>query len=182
MVRGCAKRLMLLTLAVVFVGTGATPLGAQVAKIGLVDLQRVMVESKRGQQVLAKLKEERDAKQREIDEKEKEIRQMEANLEKQREALSETARKQRERTIRRRQRDLRRAVEDINRDFSEEERDLRDRLIKEIATVVRSYGKENGYVLIMEVRAGGVMYGSEAVDLSKEVTAAYDASVSSKKE
>lgn len=181
MIREYPNRLRMLMLAAVLVGTGVAPLNAQEVKIGLVDLQRVLVESERGQEVLSKLKAERDAKQKEIDAKEKEIRQMEADLEKQRSVLSESARRERERVIRKRQRNLRRTVDDMNRDFTEEERDLRDQLIKEIAEVVRNYGRENGYVLIMEIRAGGVMYGSEEADLSKKLVAAYDASVNAKK-
>lgn len=179
--RGLAYGLTLLILAGVFLGADAPPLGAQTVKLGFVDLQKVLVESQRGRDVLAKLRAEREAKQREIDAQEKEIRQMEADLEKQRSVLSEIARKEREREIRKRRRDLGRVVEDLNRDFSERERELRDGLIREIATVVSAYGKKQGYLLILEVRAGGVMYGNDAADLTNEVIAAYDASKGSTK-
>ncbi|MFQ5532336.1 MAG: OmpH family outer membrane protein [Candidatus Methylomirabilales bacterium] len=176
MMRGFPRRVALLVMLGVFFGGGAPPVKAQGAKIGFVDLQRVVVESQRGRDLLAKQQAERDAKQREIEAQEKKIRQMEADLEKQRAALSETAMKDRERDIRRRQRDLRRTVEDLNREFSERQRDLQNRLVQEVATVVRSYGKEKGYLLIMEVRSGGVMYGNEAADLTKEIIARFDAS------
>ncbi|MFQ5802494.1 MAG: OmpH family outer membrane protein [Candidatus Methylomirabilales bacterium] len=169
-----------LVMAGVFVGAGAVPVGAQTAKIGIVDLQRVLVGSKRGQEVLSKLQAEKSAKQRELATQEKEIRQMEADLEKQRDALSPDAQKDRERTIRDRTRDLRRIVEDLNASFGERERDLQQRLVQEVAVVVRAMGKEKGYFMIMEKRLSGVMYGSEAADLTDEVIAAYDASVSKK--
>lgn len=169
-----------LVLAGVFVGAGVVPVRAQTVKIGFVDLQRVLVGSKRGQEVLANLQAKKDAKQREIEAQEKEIRQMEANLQKQRDALTEDAKKDREREIRDRTRDLRRAVEDLSRSFTERERDLQQRLIQEVAVVVRAYGKEKGYLLIMEKRLSGVMYGSETVNLTDEMIAAYDASVSKK--
>jgi len=178
--RGFPYALTGLVLAGVFVGAGVVPVRAQTVKIGFVDLQRVLVGSKRGKEVLANLQAEKDAKQREIQAQEKEIRQIEANLEKQRDALTEDARKDREREIRDRTRDLRRRVEDLDRSFSERGRDVQQRLVQEVATVVRDYGKEKGYLLIMERQLGGVMYGSEAVDLTDEVIAAYDASVSKK--
>jgi len=181
MMRGFSKRLTLVVLAVIFVGADATPLRAQEGKIGLVDLQGVIVQSKRGQEVLAKLQTEREAKQREIDADEKKIRKMEADLEKQRSVLSELAVQEREKAIRSLARDLRRTVDDFNREFGERERGLRGQLLKEISAVVRSYGKENGYLLIMEIRAGGVMYGNEAANVTKGVVAAYDASVGSGK-
>jgi len=178
--RGFPYALTGLVLAGVFVGPGTVPVGAQTAQIGFVDLQRVLVGSKRGKEVLAKLQAEKDAKQREIEAQEKEIRQVEVNLEKQRDALTEDARKDREREIRDRTRDLRRTVEDLDRSFSERGRDLQQKLIQDVAVVVRAYGKEKGYLLIMEKRLSGVLYGSEAVDLTDEVIAAYDASVSKK--
>ena len=178
--RGFPYALTGFVLAGVFVGAGVVPVRAQTVKIGFVDLQRVLVGSKRGQEVLANLQAEKDAKQREIQAQEKEIRQIEVNLEKQRDAITEDARKDREREIRDRTRDLRRTVEDLDRSFSERGRDLQQRLVQEVATVVRDYGKEKGYLLIMEKRLSGVLYGSEAVDLTDEVIAAYDASVSKK--
>lgn len=179
--RGVLRHVMLLALAVGFVGTTAVTMEAQEAKIGFINLQKVLLESKKGQAVLAKLQAEKEAKQKEIDAQEKKIRQMEADFEKKRSVLSDAARKERERAIRKQRRDLRRTVDDLNRDFTERERDIRDGLIKEVAAVVKSYGEKNGYLLIMEVRAGGLMYGNKAADLSEEVTAAYDATVGSGK-
>jgi outer membrane protein len=173
--RGFATRLLLLGLAMIFVGADAPPVGAQAAKIGLVDLQRVVVESKKGQGVLAKLQAERGAKQKEIDGEDEKIRKMEADLAKQASVLSEAARKEREKAIRDRALALRRKVEDLSREFTEREREIRNRLILEIAEVVAAYGKENGFLLIMEVRAGGVMYGAPTADVTKEAIAAYDA-------
>jgi outer membrane protein len=166
---------MLLVLAVMVVGADAPSAGAQAAKIGVIDLQRVVVQSKKGQGVLEKLQAERQAKQREIDAEDGKIRKMEAELEKQASVLSVPARKEREKTIKDRARDLRRKVEDLNREFAERERGLQGELIKEIAQVVAVYGEENGFFLIMEVRAGGVMYGAPAADVTKDVIAAYDA-------
>lgn len=179
--RGLANRLMVLGLAVIFVGADAPPVGAQAPKIGLVDLQRVAVESKTGAVLLDKVRGERAAKQREIDAEDKKIRKMEADLEKQASVLSEAAKKEREKAILDRARDLRRRVEDLNREFTEKERELRNRMVLEIAEVVAAYGKENGFLLIMEVRAGGVMYRAPAADVTKEVIAAYDARTGSGK-
>jgi len=50
-----------------------------------------------------------------------------------------------------------------------------------VTTVVQDYGKKNGYVLIIEVRAAGVMYSSEGADISKEIIAAYDGGAGSQK-
>ena len=179
--RGISKGLPLLVLVTLFFGVDGAPVGAEAVKIGLVDLQKVLVESKKGREPLAKLKADMDAKNRDLEAQDKKVRQMEADLEKQHSVLSEAARKDKEKVIRKAQVDLSRTVDDLKREFGERERDLRQRLVREVTTVVQDYGKKNGYVLIIEVRAAGVMYSSEGADISKEIIAAYDGGGGSQK-
>jgi len=179
--RGISKGLPLLVLVTLFFGVDRAPVGAEAVKIGLVDLQKVLVESKKGREPLAKLKADMDAKNRDLDTQEKKIRQMVADLEKQQSVLSEAARKDKEKAIQKAKVDLNRTAEDLNREFGERERDVRQRLVREVTTVVQDYGKKNGYVLIIEVRAAGVMYSSEGADISKEIIAAYDGGAGSQK-
>jgi len=179
--RGISKGLPLLVLATLFFGVDAAPVGAEAIKIGLVDLQKVLLESKKGKEPLVKLKADMDAKNRDLEAQDKKVRQMEADLEKQHSVLSEAARKDKEKVIRKAQVDLSRTVDDLKREFGERERDLRQRLVREVTTVVQDYGKKNGYVLIIEVRAAGVMYSSEGADISKEIIAAYDGGAGSQK-
>ena len=179
--RGISKGLPLLVLVTLFFGVNGAPVGAEAVKIGLVDLQKVLVESKKGREPLAKLKADMDAKNRDLDAQEKKIRQMVADLEKQQSVLSEAARKDKEKAIQKAKVDLNRTAEDLNREFGERERDVRQRLVREVTTVVQDYGKKNGYVLIIEVRAAGVMYSSEGADISKEIIAAYDGDAGSQK-
>jgi len=179
--RGISKGLPLLVLVTLFFGVDGAPVGAEAVKIGLVDLQKVLVESKKGREPLAKLKADMDAKNRDLDTQEKKIRQMVADLEKQQSVLSEAARKDKEKAIQKAKVDLNRTAEDLNREFGERERDVRQRLVREVTTVVQDYGKKNGYVLIIEVRAAGVMYSSEGADISKEIIAAYDGGGGSQK-
>jgi len=179
--RGISKGLPLLVLVTLFFGVDGAPVGAEAVKIGLVDLQKVLVESKKGREPLAKLKADMDAKNRDLDAQEKKIRQMVADLEKQQGVLNEAARKDKEKAIQKAKVDLNRTAEDLNREFGERERDVRQRLVREVTTVVQDYGKKNGYVLIIEVRAAGVMYSSEGADISKEIIAAYDGGGGSQK-
>lgn len=179
--RGMSKGLPLLVLITLFFGVDGAPVGAEAVKIGLVDLQKVLVESKKGREPLTKLKADMDAKNRDLDAQEKKIRQMVADLEKQQSVLSEAARKDKEKAIQKAKVDLNRTAEDLNREFGERERDVRQQLVREVTTVVQDYGKKNGYVLIIEVRAAGVMYSSEGADISKEIIAAYDGGGGSQK-
>jgi outer membrane protein len=181
MMKGLALRGRSVTLALTLVGLIAAPVWAQSVKIAFVDVQKVMVESVRGKEVLSKLQAEKEAKQKEIEAKEAEIRKMEAELEKQGSVLSEPARREREEAIRKKIRDLRRTVEDVNRDLAQRQRDLESQLAKDIAAIIRSYGKEHGYLLIVERGAAGVIYGGDQADLTAAILAAYNASQAKEK-
>jgi outer membrane protein len=176
-----SKGLPLLVLVALFFGMKGAAGAADTVKIGLVDLQKVLVESKKAREPLTKLKADMDAKNRDLDAQEKKIRQMAADLEKQQSVLSEAARKDKEKSIQKAKVDLNRTAEDLNREFGEREREVRQRLVREVTAVVQDYGKKNGYLLIIEVRAAGVMFSSEGADISKEILAAYDGGGGSQK-
>ncbi len=143
-------------------------------KIGFVDLQRILIQTKRGQDARAKVMAEVSQKQKEIDAQEEEIRKLEADLRKQSTVLSDAARREREEAIQRKKRDLVRTVEDFNRDLAKREQELLNDLLKEIAIVVQEFGKEKGFTLILERQQGGVLYAGEGVDITKEIMERFD--------
>lgn len=153
---------------------------ADPVRLGFVDLQTVITQSKEGQTAMNTVKAEAAEKQKEIGAKEAEIKQMDADLQKQASALSEAARKDREEEIRRKLRDLKRVTEDFNRDLAKREGDMVNDLLKDLTTVIRDYGKEKGFTLIVEKGQSGVIYGNDAADLTKEILERYNARRSKK--
>ena len=143
-------------------------------KLGFVDIQAVISQSKEGQGARNKVAAEANEKQKEITLKEAEIKQMDADLQKQGPVLSEAAKKDREEDIRRRLRDLKRLTEDFNRDLAKRESELLNDLLRDVTAVIRDYGKEKGLTLIVEKGQGGVLYGSDPADLSKEILERYN--------
>lgn len=144
------------------------------ARLGFVDLQTVITQSKEGQTAMDAVKKEAAEKQKEISAKEAEIKQMDADLQKQASVLSEAAKKDREEEIRRKLRDLKRVTEDFNRDLAKREGDLVNDLLKDLTAVIRDYGKEKGYTLIVEKGQSGVIYGNDTADLTKEILDRYN--------
>ena len=149
-------------------------------KIGFVEIESVISQSKEGQTARSRLAAEAAEKQKEISAKEAEIKQMDAELQKQAAVLSDAAKKEREETILRKVRDLKRLGEDFNRDLGKREGELLNDLYRDLAGVIREYGKEKGFTLIVEKRQGGVIYGSEVADVTKAILERYN-SRSSKK-
>jgi outer membrane protein len=149
-------------------------------KLGFVDMQAVIAQSKEGLAARNKVAAEAAEKQKEISAKEAEIKQMDADLQKQSPILSDAAKKEKEEEIRRRLRDLKRLTEDFNRDLAKREAELVNDLLRDVTAVIRDYGKEKGYSLILEKGQGGVIYGSDPADLTKDILERYNARSSKK--
>lgn len=143
-------------------------------RLGFVDLQAVITQSKEGRAAEDKVKAEAAEKQKEISAKEAEIKQMDADLQKQTSVLSESAKKEREEEIRRKLRDLKRVTEDVNRDLAKREGEMVNDLLRDLTALIRDYGKEKGYTLIVEKGQSGVIYGNDAADLTKEILERYN--------
>lgn len=143
-------------------------------RLGFVDLQAVISQSKEGQAAMNTVKAEAAEKQKEISAKEAEIKQMDADLQKQASALSDAAKKDREEEIRRKLRDLKRVTEDVNRDLAKRESEMLNDLLRDLTVVIRDYGKEKGLTLIVEKGQGGVIYGNDTADLTKEILERYN--------
>jgi outer membrane protein len=149
-------------------------------KVAFVDIQAVIAQSKEGLAARNKVAAEAAEKQKEISAKEAEIKQMDAELQKQSPVLSDAAKKEREEEIRRRLRDLKRLTEDFNRDLAKREAELVNDLLRDVTAVIRDYGKEKGYSLIVEKGQGGVIYGSDPADLTKDILERYNTRSSKK--
>ncbi|WP_337286503.1 OmpH family outer membrane protein [Candidatus Methylomirabilis sp.] len=167
--------------AVVVLRTSVSWAAEPPSKLGFVDLQAVISQSKEGQEAMNAVKAEATEKQKEIGAKEAEIKQMDTDLQKQASALSDAAKKDREEEIRRRLRDLKRITEDFNRDLAKREGEMVNDLLRDITVVIRDYGKEKGFTLIIEKGQSGVIYGHDAADLTKEILDRYNARRSKKK-
>lgn len=149
--------------------------GAQApVKVGFVDVQRVLLQTKRGQEARVKMQTEVLQKQKEISAQEEEVRKMETDLRKQATILSEAARREREETVQRRKRDLVRTVEDFNRDLAKREQELLSDFLKEISVIVQEFGAEKGFTLILERQQGGILYANEGIDITKEIIERFD--------
>jgi outer membrane protein len=177
---GALSRRVLWTALAATVLASATSAAEPAAKMGFVDIEAVITQSKEGQAARSKLAAEAAEKQKEISAKEAEIKQMDAELQKQTAILSDAARKDREEAILRKVRDLKRLGEDFNRDLAKREGELVGDLYRDLAGVIRDYGKEKGFTLILEKRQGGVIYGSDVADLTKAILERYDGRASRK--
>lgn len=144
-------------------------------KIGLIDLQRCVQESKEGLKAVELLKKKKEALQRQLDEKQRELVELRKELEKQAMMLSMDAQEDKRKTIERKTRELEYFYKDLNEEMMRAQENEKQRILKEIiGTIIEKMGSEGGFTLIMEKKAGGVLYCTDSVDITGEVIKAYD--------
>ena len=150
----------------------AGPASAQDVKIGVVNIPLLMDRSPQTKVAFEALQEEFAPRQRTILALQKELQDKDENYKKDRAVLSEAERRNIEKDLREGQRDLVRMNDEFNEDFNlrrnEELGNIQRGLLKE----VQDYAQQEGFDLVV---GDGVLYASEAVNITGKVLAAMEA-------
>lgn len=168
-------RTTLLTLILCLFGISGTALGAEVAKIGIVDFQRIIDNSNAGKRSAIEIKSQGKKMERILKKKEGEVEELNKALEQKALVMSQESREEKERNMRIKTNDLRslrRRYLDILKDLNLK---LSNRIKKDVFEIVKGIGKRGGYLLILERRVGGVVYAPNAIDITDKVIQEYNA-------
>jgi outer membrane protein len=149
--------------------TAGSASGADVVKIGYVDLRVALNESEAGKKAKIELESLIKTKQSSIEEKGKSIEKLKGDFEKQASVLSADARKSKEEEIERLVRDYQRLVQDSQNDVKKREGDITGSILKELRDVVEKIGQEEGYSLILENVEGIILYSKKDLDITERV-------------
>lgn len=143
-------------------------------RIGYVDVQRVLARSSAGVAAREQIEREKAVMQKEVDAKRAELEKLREELDKKGMLLSAETRREKQETLERKVRDLRRLIDDYQKELEKKEQGLLQKVLLEISGVVERYGKQRGYLVIVEKRGAGVLYGSPEADTTDEIIKAYD--------
>jgi outer membrane protein len=163
--------------ALVLGGLVGVPIAATEAagtRIGYVDVQRVIVRSVAGVAAREQLEREKVTMQKDVDNRRTEVDKLREELDKKGLVLSAEARREKEETLQRKVRDLRRLAEDLEKELQKKEQQATQRILQELTGIIEKMGKERGFLLIVERRSGGVIYGDPEGDVTDEVIKLYD--------
>jgi len=170
--------LAVLILSICFFGSA---LGADVAKIGVVNFEKVIKESSAGKMTQKQLKSKWTELQKKLDTEKKEIEKLNLALERESLVLSPEKKRDRKRELRDRVSDLKK----MNADFTEEFQILQNKQInqiqKDVFEISNTLGKEHGYLLILERKTAGVIYMPAQVDITDLVITTYNTKIAQKK-
>lgn len=144
-------------------------LAADGTKVGIINVQEVLKKSEPGQKAQQSMREDFQGAKEKLDSEKANIEKMREDLQKQSMVLSQQAKVDKEIEFKRRIRDYQDEVQNFQRKFKAEEQRLSQPIIQTIMEVVNKYGEDNGYDVILDGAAAGVMYVNDPIDLTNQI-------------
>src|SRR5713101_1275169 len=129
-------------------------------RVGFVDLQRILAKSQAGVQAREQLEKDKASMQKQVDNQKGDLDKLRDELEKKGQLLSAEARRDKQEQLERKVRDVRRLVDDLEKELQKKEQGL--------------LAKERGFLMIVERRQGGLIYGAPEADVTEEIIKAFD--------
>ena len=142
-------------------------LAADVAKIGVIDLQKVLETSAAGKAIQAELKTKNDKMAADLQKKGGEIEKISKRLERESMVMSKEMRDEKEREQRIKVNDFKTLQKRYRSELQKLQVELMQQLQTKINAVTQEIGKKEGYLLIMDKR--GVIYAPTSVDLTDKL-------------
>lgn len=160
--------------------------GADAASLGVVNVPRVIANSKPGRDAQESVKKEKErledvikSKRANLEKMAREARDLQNDIEQKGAIWREEEREKKNFELRNRQRDLareqdnlKRLIQESQRDLSERERRVMSHVIREVRDVVHEVAKEEKLQIVVD--SGVVLYASPAVDITDKVIKRYE--------
>jgi outer membrane protein len=160
----------------VFAAFAASAGAADIAKIGIVDFQRIISESEAGKDIQAQLQ----AKGREMETDLRalgtEIQELEKELKQRASVISRQKREELQREMDIKKYDLKSRQKKYQSELRGLETNMLEKLQSEILALAEEIGKKEGYLLILEKNAA--VYYPSSIDITDQVIDKYNASFS----
>jgi len=161
------------------VGVVAAPgFAADVAKIGVVDIQKILMTSAAGKVAKAEINKKAREMEGKLNEKKAEIQKLQESLERESLVMSKEKRDEKEREIRIKVNDIKSLKNKYEKDLKILEGRVIQQIQKEFESIAQEMGKEQGYLLIITNPV--VIYAPNSIDITDELIQKYNEAFSKK--
>jgi outer membrane protein len=143
-------------------------------KIGYIDLQRVILESKAGKTAKGAFEREFNQKAALIEQKKTALDQEKESFLKQSTVMDEEARLRKADELQKREKDLNRTRDDYRDELQRRDLDLSKQILSQVVEIINNIGQSEGYEIIIEKSEGGVLC-CKGADITDRVIKAFDA-------
>ncbi len=141
-------------------------------KIGFVDIQTAITETKEFKKSQMKFRVELQKEKGIIDARKKKVEGMLMELNKQANVLNPTLKKKKEESFLREKKDFERYVQDREEEFARKEKLALDKISKKMLKVLKQLGKQKKLTMVLEKKS--VFYSDSSLDLTSLATKTYD--------
>ena len=163
----------------IFIFFNNVSFAADVAKIGVIDLQKILETSSAGKAIQAELKKEKDKMEADLKKKGAEIENIRKRLERESMVMGKEMRDEKERESRIKINDFKSLQKKYRSNLQKLEGGLMNRLKTDIDEIVKQIGKKGGYLLI--INKFGVLYSPNSIDITDNVIGKLNAKYAKKK-
>lgn len=149
---------------------------AEGQKIGWIDAQKILDESKAGKAIKSRVEAYRDSRQAVIDTEEKELKELESKLEQQMTLLTDDARRTKQAEFKDRLDQYQKKVLELTQELQDKKVELLTEFNDQLSTALGKVATKGGYDFIFD--HGGesaLVFGNKAYDLTDQVLAEIDA-------
>jgi outer membrane protein len=166
-------RIKTATLALVVLSAGMLPVGAAQAqaKIGVVNVARLLQEAPQAQAASQALETEFASRRRELEAQQKDLKAREDKLQKDGATMAEAERRNAEKTLREGQREAARKQNEFLEDLNVRRNEALGQLQRTVLQEVQTYAKSAG----LDVVVADALYASPSVDITSQVLSALQA-------
>jgi len=168
-----SMRIKTVSLALLALAASSLPLGAAQAqaKIGVVNVARLLQEAPQAQAASAALESEFAARRRDLENQQKDLKAREDKLAKDGAVMAEAERRNAEKTLRDGQRELARKQNEFLEDLNVRRNEALGQLQRSVLQEVQAYAKSAG----LDVVVADALYASPSVDITSQVLSALQA-------
>ena len=152
----------------------ANALGADSLKIGVLNMQKFQANSKSMKTQTDKLQQKYETMRKKLNEEVEDLQKLEEEFKKQSLMLSLDAQGSKKREVESKKRYIQFLRNDFTQVMKETDLENSKRILKELEKIVGKIAKDEGYDLIFERKGVGLIYASEAIDITDMVIKAYD--------
>lgn len=146
-------------------------------RVGVIDVQRLVVESKVGREVLEQLRNLREQKAAEGETLQQEVQDLKARIQDGRQALADEKMAELEKDLEDKLIELRRFADDAERTLQKEQDEAFARIEREVMPIIARVGEEQGFTLLFNKYESGLVFATVQVDITDLILQLYDDSM-----
>jgi outer membrane protein len=158
-----------IVLAALVLGGMASTVARAEMRIAVVDMQRALNECEAGKKAKDQVKAKFERSQDQLRRQREDLDRMKGDYDKKALVLRDEERRNVEKDMESRSLEFKRKYEDFQRDLKRTDAELTSSIVEELYDIVKGYGQEKGYNLVLEASSGALLYNDKSVDVTDDI-------------